>query len=81
MGCLLPVYTGAGITCHPIAPSGFSGTDVVGVWARRYTTFGGGITPTVRLPEDVVPKYDRSRCSLLTGPTISTALRKGVAAE
>jgi hypothetical protein len=35
----------------------------------------------VRLPEDVVPKYDRSRCSLLTGPTISTALRKGAAAE
>jgi hypothetical protein len=29
----------------------------VGVWCRRYTRFGDLITPSVRLPEDVMPKY------------------------
>src|ERR687897_3660969 len=38
--CLLPVYTRAGIPCHPLTPGGFGGTDVVGAWWRIYTTFG-----------------------------------------
>jgi hypothetical protein len=46
--------------------------DVVGVWCRRYTRFGGMIIPPVRLPEDVMPKYDCLRCSILIGPVPST---------
>jgi hypothetical protein len=55
--------------------------DVVGVHSERCTTFGGVITPPVRLPEDVMPKYDCSRCSILIGPTNSAAPTEGVAAE
>jgi hypothetical protein len=33
-------YKGFGIPCHPLAAGGFSGTDVVGAWCRKYTTFG-----------------------------------------
>src|SRR5829696_1663156 len=40
LGCLLPVYTRAGTTCHPLAPDGFSRTDVVGACGGTYTTFG-----------------------------------------
>jgi hypothetical protein len=45
--------------------------DVVGVWCRRYTRSGGVITPPVRLPEDVMPKYDCSRCSIHRSGTLN----------
>src|ERR671917_2063028 len=32
--CLLPVYTRAGIPCHPCIPGGLSATDNVGAWIR-----------------------------------------------
>src|SRR5215207_2458260 len=52
--CLLPVYTGFGTTCHPLAPGGFSGTDVVGVYSERCTTFGTS-TSQRRLGRDLGP--------------------------
>src|ERR687898_175835 len=38
--CLLPVYTRAGIPCHPLTPGGFGETEIVGVYRERCTTFG-----------------------------------------
>src|SRR5215211_1907989 len=49
LGCLHCLYTGAGTTCHPLAPSRFSGMDIVGAWCRSYTIFGGVISPTPSL--------------------------------
>src|SRR5918994_7739202 len=38
--CFLPVYTRAGIPCHPLTPGGFGETEIVGVYRERCTTFG-----------------------------------------
>ena len=33
-------YKGFGIACHPLAAGGFGGTEIVGVYSERCTTFG-----------------------------------------
>src|SRR5918995_2892956 len=42
--CLLPVYTRAGIPCHPLTPGAFGETEIVGVYRERCTTFGTSIS-------------------------------------
>src|SRR5829696_8913962 len=79
--CLLPLYKGAGTPCHPLAPSGFGETEVVGVYSRRSTTFGTS-TSQRRLGRIIhAPKHCCSRCSMLTGSNHSAAPKEGVAAE
>jgi hypothetical protein len=47
-------YKGFGIPCHPLGAGGFGGTDIVGVYSERCTTFGTG-TSQRRLGRDLGP--------------------------
>src|SRR5918995_4214206 len=76
--CLLPVYTRAGIPCHPLTPGGFGETEIVGVYRERCTTFGTS-TSQSRLGRMIhTPKHCCSRCSMLIGPILSAAPKRGV---
>src|SRR5918992_3014350 len=66
--CLLCRYTRAGSTCHPLAPGGFSGMDVVGVYSGSCTTFGTSTSQRHLGRVIQVPKDCCSRCSILIGP-------------
>src|SRR5918994_592756 len=79
--CLLPVYTRAGIPCHPLTPGGFGETEIVGVYRERCTTFGTS-TSQRRLGRMIhAPKHCCSRCSMLIGPILFAAPKRGVNSE
>src|SRR5215210_2470664 len=68
LGCLPSCLYGSMSPCHPLAPGGFSGTDVVGVYSGKYPTFGTS-TSGRRLGKVIqAPKHCCSRCSMLIGP-------------
>src|SRR5215210_7664434 len=68
LGCLPSCLYGSMAPCHPLAPGGFSGTDVVGVYSGKYPTFGTS-TSGRRLGKVIqAPKHCCSRCSMLIGP-------------
>jgi hypothetical protein len=75
--CLLPVYKGAGTPCHPLVPSGFGGTEGVGVYSGRRTTFGTSTSQRDLGRVIQAPKPCCSRSSKLTGLNPSAAPKGG----
>jgi hypothetical protein len=68
---------GFGTPCHPLAAGGFSGTEVVGVYSERCTTFGTS-TSGRRLGRVIqAPKHCFSRCWMLIGPKLSATPKGG----
>src|SRR5919112_4261621 len=76
--CLLPVYTRAGIPCHPLTPCGFGETEIVGVSRERCTTFGTSTSQRCLGRIIHAPEHCCSRCSMLIGPKLFAAPKRGV---
>jgi hypothetical protein len=71
---LLPLYKGAGTTCHPLAPNGFGETEIVGVYRERCTTFGTSTSQrrlgrVIHLPQTLLlTKFEANRLKSFCRP-------------